>query len=93
MYNILRELGYNNINEFINSDDFKTYVNKKLLNKTVGEGKHFINDIVTNTLRLDGKLNLMYGQSNLNNDIADYLTNEIRKRKLLKIINRINNVI
>lgn len=90
MYNILRELGYNNINEFINSDDFKTYVNKKLLNKTVGDGKPMINDIFTNTLILDGKLSVMHGQSNLNNDIADYLTDEIRKRKLLKIINKIN---
>lgn len=93
MYNnILHQLGYKNINEFINSDEFKTYVIKKLSNRILAE-KPLIADIITNTLRLDGKFDIMCGQSNLSNDIEDYLTDEIRKRKILKIINRINNVI
>lgn len=91
MYNIIEELGYDNISKFINSDDFRKYVEKKMLNRTVGEGKLLINDIITNTLKLNNKMSIIYGVSDLNNDIEDYLKDIIRKRKIDKIINKMKN--
>lgn len=88
MYNILEELGYNDISEFINSDDFKVYLTKKLENKMVGEGKPIIANIIDNTLRLDNNFSMIHGQSTLNSDIEDYLKDVIRKRKINKIINK-----
>lgn len=89
MYNILEELGYNNIIEFINSDEFRKYVENKLLNKSSGEGKSLVSNIMTNTLKLDNNISVMYGESNLKNDIEDYLKDIIRKRKINKIRNDI----
>lgn len=88
MYNILEELGYNDISKFINSEHFKTYVTIKLENKTVGEGKPLISDILNNTLMLDKKISMIHGQSTLNSDIEDYIKDVIRKRKINKIINK-----
>ena len=91
MYNILEELGYNNIIEFINSDEFRKYVENKILNNSSGEGKSLVSNIMTNTLKLDNNISVMYGESNLKNDIEDYLKDIIRKRKINKIINKIRN--